>query len=148
MIRPIKYLFSLLAVCMMAVGLPACGDDNEPVAAAVTMAPGAVANIELDYPASIIPGKVMFNATGEWAAEIFPESRASNSHVSWIELSAYKGGAGNQSLQIFVTPNNEQAVRSAVITVSSPTNSITFHVSQKGRPASGGGNQPQPNPGE
>ena len=119
MIRPIKYLFSLLAICMMAVGLPACGDDDEPVPAVRRM-----------------------------AVEIFPESRASNSHVSWIELSAYKGGAGNQSLQIFVTPNNEQSVRYASITVSSPTNSITFHVSQKGRPASGGGNQPEPNPGE
>lgn len=147
MMKPIKYLISMLALCFLAIGFAACGDEDEPQPATVSMAPGASPDIVVDYMATITPGKVMFIATGDWAAEIFPETRT-NSHVDWIELSAYKGGEGNYSLQIFVTPNNSHDARYASIVVTSPTNSIKFQVTQKGRPEATGGDKPIPNPGQ
>lgn len=147
MFRNIRYFFALLTLSLAAVTVTSCGDDkDEPETPEVTLAPGAETDITIECQASVVAGKIAFNSTGDWVAEISPAARENNK-PDWIEISSDHGSRGVYSLQLFVTPNNTHDVRRAVVTIISPTNSLVFKVAQKGRPT-GSGDTPVPNPGE
>lgn len=150
-----NYFCAAVLLALVVVALPSCGEDEPRQEPKVTLAPGASTDIVLGFQDVMETGAVVFNSTSDWSAEILPANSSfeivgskSLSQVSWLEINPYTGGPGEIRATLFATPNHSAGSRYAVVRINSVTNQLVFKVTQKGMPASDGGDKPTPNPGE
>lgn len=153
-----KYINSLLmAVSLLFAGVAfsSCGEDEpSSTTPGVYVPAGGSTDIEINPWGSVVANALVFNSTGDWAADIYAANSSfeilegqSGNDVDWLEVVPFKGGAGEVTATLYATPNNSSESRYAVVVINSPVNSISFRVTQLGRSGSGGGDTPAPNPG-
>ena len=154
-----KYFNSLIAVLVIilaGVSVSSCGSDEPESEPKVYPVTGAPTSVTLDYLDVMEVSAVAFNSTADWSAEIFPANSSyeiqptdskTGSHVTWLEINPYKGGAGTIHCTLYAAPNHTNIPRYAVIRVNSATNYIDFKVKQNAMP-SGGADDPTPGVGE
>lgn len=74
-----------------------------------------------------VESSIAFSATAEWTASV-------DKSTSWITITVPSGKAGNVKMPILLTENDEDAERSAKVTIRCGENVITITVTQSANP--------------
>lgn len=140
--RKLSYLLLLLPALFMA----GCGDKGDSQieihnSSEQTLTAGA---------GDQSPGGFTFTAKADWTATVAESDGTRSPSVPWLRLlldgkEQYGGGAGTFRLTVELDPNTGKEARSATIVVTSGGDSIRITVTQQG---TGGGDDPDPEPGE
>lgn len=134
-----KLIFALLA-CAALVG---CNKEND-LPKEIELTGGTQTSQEVYADETSKNDGIKFKATAPWTASVTETAtRAEGSDVEWLQLSAYEGKAGEQTLALTLKVNTTGKDRKAEIKIVCGATIITITVEQKG--ATEGGEIPQLN---
>lgn len=124
-----RLVLVLAAVCAVV----SCGDDPVTPQPGVTLASGTATSQVLYADQTAGEAQIKFTANGAWVASVMSVTTREiyREPVTWLSLSAYAGSAGDNAIDLTLTPNTTGKARKAEVHITSAGTTVTVSVEQK-----------------